>query len=219
MQFVEFSKAVFYAPGQKITQSLRQSSLLELLVYRPTIFQRNEVRWIAAHSWRSRTKAAGVAALKEAKQEAGPRLVADAAGSLALLIRELLGGGAAQAVTGIPCGHSRRGDCFGKRLAQSVAEALELPFVQVFADRPRAAVSHSKQSASLAPLQQIAEPPRAMIVIDDLATSGRHLEELVLALRRLGVAASALAWISGSSTGGKPLSGGVDRLLPEVDPA
>jgi hypothetical protein len=37
-----------------------------------------------------------------------------------------------------------------------------------------------------------------MIIVDDLSVSGWHLEESMLALRRLGAAASATAWISGS---------------------
>ncbi|HEV2099279.1 MAG TPA: phosphoribosyltransferase [Stellaceae bacterium] len=77
-----------------------------------------------------------------------------------------------------------------------------MAFVQIFADRPRNGTSHPKQSAMLPPLVQIAAPPKSAILIDDLATSGGHLEQAVLALRQLGVAASAVAWISGSRTGG-----------------
>jgi hypothetical protein len=39
-----------------------------------------------------------------------------------------------------------------------------------------------------------------MIVADDLPVSGWHIEESPLALRRLGVATSAVAWISGAVT-------------------
>jgi hypothetical protein len=100
----------------------------------------------------------------------------------------------------MPCGHSRRPDCFGKRLAQCVAEVLELPFLQVFADRFCSGVSHPKEFTKLPPLHQIADPLASMIVIDDLAVSGWHVEESLFALRSRGVSASAAVWISGAVT-------------------
>jgi orotate phosphoribosyltransferase len=39
-----------------------------------------------------------------------------------------------------------------------------------------------------------------MIVVDDLATSGWHVEESLNALRSLGVSASAFVWITGTVT-------------------
>jgi hypothetical protein len=95
------------------------------------------------------------------------------------------------AITCVPCGHSRRPDCFGKRLAQGVAELLGLPFVQVFADRFCTGVSHPKEYSKLPPPEQIADPVPSMLLIDDLATSGWHVEEALTALRKLGVSASA----------------------------
>jgi hypothetical protein len=85
---------------------------------------------------------------------------------------------------------------FRKQLAEGVAAELGLPFLQVFPDRFCSGVSHPKEFAKLPPLQQIAEPPSSMIVIDDLAVSGWHIEESLLALRCRGVSASATVWIS-----------------------
>jgi hypothetical protein len=39
-----------------------------------------------------------------------------------------------------------------------------------------------------------------MILVDDLATPGWHVEESLAALRRLGASASAFVWISGTIT-------------------
>jgi predicted amidophosphoribosyltransferase len=81
-----------------------------------------------------------------------------------------------------------------------VREALGLPFRQVFADRPCSGVSHLKEFARLPRLEQIAEPLASMIVVDDLATSGWHVEESLTTLRRLGASASAFGWITGTVT-------------------
>jgi hypothetical protein len=39
-----------------------------------------------------------------------------------------------------------------------------------------------------------------MILVDDLAASGWHIEESLTTLRRLGASASAFVWITGTVT-------------------
>ena len=196
--FIDFAAGTFRAGTQEAERPHRDADLLGSVVYRPALYRRNDVAWIAACAWRSAAKADDLVALKLAKLACDPRLIGDAAGLIATLTRQLHGGRPAEAITCVPCGHSRRPDCFGKRLAQSVAAALGLPFVQVFADRFCSGVSHPKEFAKLPPLQQIAEPVGSMILVDDLATSGWHVEESLTALRRLGASAAATVWITGS---------------------
>jgi hypothetical protein len=202
--FVEFENAFFECSASQVDPPRRQFPIMQSLVYRPTIFRRNQMRWMSVYRWKAGCKEDGLAALKRAKRELDPKIIDDAALSVAALICELFGDQPADGVTNVPCGHSRRTDCFGKRLAQAVAAHLQIKFVQVFADRPRPGVSHPKQFANVVPLRQINTPPQFVFVVDDLATSGQHLEESTLALRQLGVAASALAWISGVVQGDTP---------------
>jgi hypothetical protein len=199
-EFVEFGQATFRAGATEAGRLREEAGLFGSLVYRPAVFRRNDVGWIAACAWRATARADDLAALKRAKREIDQRLIGEAGNLMAALIRQLCGNWPADAITCVPCGHSRRHDCFGKRLAQSVAAALGLPFLQVFSDRFCSGVSHPKEYAKLPPLEPIADPLPSMIVIDDLAVSGWHLEEALLALRRLDVSASAMAWISGSLT-------------------
>jgi hypothetical protein len=144
-----------------------------------------------------RSKADDLVSLKRAKRDLDPRLISEAAELVAALVQRLHGFRAADAVTCVPCGHSRRPDCLGKRIAQAV-EGLGLPFLQVFADRPCSGVSHPKEFAKLPPLEQIADSVSSMLLVDDLATSGWHVEESLTVLRRLGAAASAFVWIGGT---------------------
>jgi hypothetical protein len=198
--FVEFGEAIFRAGASEAERPRREAGLLGSLVYRPAIFRRNDIGWIAACAWHSAAKADDLAALKRAKREIDQRLIREAGELTATLIQQLRGERAADAITCVPCGHSRRPDCFGKRLAQGVAEVLGLPFLQVFADRFCSGVSHPKEFVKLPPLQQIADFLPSMLVVDDLSVSGWHVEEMLLTLRRLGAAASATVWISGSVT-------------------
>lgn len=198
--FVYFADAVFHRATDRAEPAPPSSALARSLIYRPALFRRNQIRWIAACAWRARSRVGGLAALKQAKKTMNSSVVAAAATSITPLILETFGDKWVDAITCIPCGHSRRADCFSKQIAQAVATMIELPFLQVFADRPCPGTSHPKQSASLPPLEQIADPPRSTIIIDDVATSGWHLEESMLALRRLGVAVSSVVWISGASS-------------------
>jgi hypothetical protein len=144
LTFVEFSHATFRAGATEAERPREEAGLLGSLVYRPTVFRRNHVGWIAACAWRTRAKANDIAALNRAKRELDPVLIGSVTDSVATLIRQLYGGRSAEAITTVPCGHSRRLDCFGKRLALAVGRSLDLPFLQVFADRPCSGVSHPK---------------------------------------------------------------------------
>lgn len=163
--------------------------------------------WVSVHAWRASAQARGIAALKQAKAQLDPGLIRDAAEPVASLIRQSYGPYPADAITAVPCGHSRRSDCFSKRLAQAIAVAIGVPWIQVFADRPVAGSSHPRSSVELPPLQQIGAVPHSVIIVDDVATPGRHLEEAVLALRRANARVSAFAWISGSASSGQPFTG------------
>jgi hypothetical protein len=193
--FVDFSEASFRAGANEARRPREEANLLGSVLYRPMVFRRNDVRWIAACAWRSAAKADDIAALKRAKRELDPALIGQVADSVATLIRQLYGGRFAEAITTVPCSHSRRLDCFGKRLAQAVGRSLGIPFLQVFADLPCSGVSHPKEFRKLAPLQQIADPVSSMILVDDLATSGWHVEKSVTALHSLGASTSAFVWI------------------------
>jgi hypothetical protein len=198
--FVEFGEATFRAGATETERPRHELALLGSLVYRPTIFRRNDVGWIAAGAWRAAAKVDDIAALKRAKRELNRWLIDGAAEMVAALVHQLRGDRAADAITNVPCGHSRRPDCLGKQIAQAVAGALDLPFLQVFADRPCSGVSHPKEFAKLPPLERIAGPAASMILVDDLATSGWHVEESLTSLRGLGASASAFVWITGAVT-------------------
>jgi hypothetical protein len=205
MPFVEFAEARFGFAEGRSEPAAPGSGLADYIVYRPSIYRRNGIRWISVYAWRSRRQTRGLAELKKVKEAPASSMVAIAAMPIANFVEEIFGDKAADAITCIPCGHSKRSDCFGKQLARRVGELLEIPFVQLFADRPSPGPSHPKTCASLPPLQQqIAVPPPSVIIVDDLATSGWHLEEAMVRLRSLGVKVSSVVWISGAS-GGKPL--------------
>lgn len=125
-------------------------------------------------------------------------MIAAAAGEIAELLRLLFGQNSGWVVTSVACGHSRRPDCFGKRLGQAVALGLGADWVELFEDRFVAGVSHPKGFRDLPALTFKSTPAGPVLVIDDLATSGFHMEEALGMVRSLGLPAFGAVWISGA---------------------
>jgi hypothetical protein len=168
-------------------------------VWRPAVFSRHDVSWIACRAWRCRTRKRDVAAFREAKRSAPEPLLRSASEELAVVIRRLFGGLEGWRVTNIACGNSGTEECFGKRLARAVASELGLDHVQLFGDRVvEGGSSHPRRAGRIEPLELIGEARGPVLVVDDVATSGWHVEEALGLLRWRGVSPSAAAvWISG----------------------
>src|SRR5260370_616918 len=81
---------------------------------------------------------------------------------------------------------------------EAVADELGLRFVEVFEDRFVSGVSHPKEFRNLPPLVWRTKPAAPTLVIDDLATSGMHIEEALGLLRGLGLPSFGAVWISGT---------------------
>jgi len=184
--------------------------LIDGLVERPALRSRNQVGYLTVRSWRVADRKAQIAAMKAEKAAPDSDLVATAASEIVAFLSKYAPIADA-VITSVPCGHSRRPDCFGKRLALAVAVESGLPFVQVWADRFCKGVSHPKEFSQLPALTWESLPDRLTIIVDDIATSGWHLEEAVTAMRSKGVPAVAVAWIGGSVGEGR------DRREPAAD--
>ena len=92
-------------------------------------------------------------------------------------------------------------------MAESVAGALGLPFVEAFRDRLIKGSSHPKEFERLPPLQWASPPASGVVlVVDDLSTSGWHLEEALTLLRGRGLAAAGIAWIGGTIADTDPIA-------------
>ena len=172
--------------------------------YAPAVRSRNGVAYVTARRFSAQNRLGAIRAIKQLKTEADDRETGLAAAEMALLWLRLTGNPGAWTVTSVAAGHSG-GNSFGTRLAVAVAERLSLGYLQVWRHRPVRGVSHPKEFRRLPPLDMLAKPIGATLIIDDVATSGWHMEEALTALRALGVPAAGIAWISaGSGTATAP---------------
>lgn len=170
------------------------------LVLRPSIRSRNGVAYLTIRAWGSSTKCADFGVIKNVKRSVviDADLVSAAAGEIANHVRALVGRAAGWTVSTVAVGHSRRDDAFAVQIARATASALGLEFAQVFENRFVPGVSHPKECRNLPKLQVRIRPTMPVLLVDDIVTSGFHMEEALTALRALGVAAFGVAWIGGS---------------------
>jgi hypoxanthine phosphoribosyltransferase len=165
---------------------------------------RNGISYLTARRFSAQNRLGALQALKRLKASATDRETGLAVAEIVLVWMLLAGNPEGWTVTNIAAGHSG-GNSFGARLAAAVAERLTLNYLQVWHDRPIRGTSHPKEFRRLPPLDMVAKPIGATLIVDDVATSGYHMEEAIKALHSLCIPAAGIAWIStDSATIGRP---------------
>jgi hypothetical protein len=187
-------------PAREAPEGIRPSPLGSL-VWRPALRSRHGVYWLSCRSWREATRAVDLGLLKGAKQCREPTTIAAIAAEVVEVVTGTLGPLPGWSVTAVAPGHSRVSDNFAVLLGHQVAAGLGLPYQQCFADRFMPGSSHPRTNADLPPLEWVAKPTGPVLLVDDLATSGFHVEEAAGVLRSCGVTTVALTWLSGTVGG------------------
>jgi hypothetical protein len=170
--------------------------LLDTLVQSQRLNRRGQTSYIGLRKWRASIKQYQISALKALKQEIPAGLVAAAADELADAVRSVYGDVNRCVVVPVPCGSSGP-DCLSCRLATGLARRLGLPMVQAFksietppgSSHPRRNIKRSRMKL----LETINQP---VILVDDVATSGSHIDEAASLLRKTSPQVWPIVWIS-----------------------
>ncbi len=170
----------------------------ETLVRRRSIRTRHALSYITLRAWRRPIRDYQIKALKALKENIPEELPRFIAGELAEEARSLIGLTAFRAVVPVPCGHSA-GPCLSLEIARALAAEIGQPVVQAFVTRHRPGVSHPKENARRPPLALSRPVTEPLILVDDVATSGSHLEEAAQLLRPHCGVLLAIAWIGGDA--------------------
>ncbi len=172
-----------------------QQFLRETLLHRPRLLHRNRIGYIAISKWRSAIKAHQIAALKALKAEIPPSLPVQLAEDMVMALRSVHGAAPAGSIVPVPCGHSGPG-CLSCRMAEALAERLGVPCVQAFGPLAVAGQSHPRKNARRPAMQRVADlPPGPVILVDDVASSGSHIEEAATKLLEAASAVWPIVWI------------------------
>jgi hypothetical protein len=174
--------------------------LMKTLVRRRALRSRNGVSYLTLRSWRQPIREHQIDAIKALKRHSAASLADGIADEIADDVTSLLGGGF-RAVVPMPCGHSAPNNCLSLEVARSLGRRLSLPVATVLRLPPETGGSHPKTNAKRAAMILTGPVDGPVLLVDDVATSGRHVEEAVNLLRGANAPAMAIAWIGGDAAG------------------
>ena len=181
--------------------------LFETLVSRPTLLHRNSVPYVAIRRWRCSVKPFQIDALRILKQNPPPRFVSAIVDDILAALDPMIGSALYRYIVPVPCSRSAPNACLSTLLAEKLASRLQLITVHALSVAPAEGSSHPKANVTRAPMRLLEPVNGPVMVVDDVATSGAHIEEAVRLLRPSAKAVFAVSWIGGAPDNNQ---GGVD---------
>lgn len=170
--------------------------LLSTLSHKTSIRHRNDVAYITLRRWSKPIKNYQLKALTICKADPDSKFVDAIANEVATHVRQIFGGPRFGCVMPVPCGHSKTTDCMAVQIAKRVARILDVPFVDGLEGSNRPGSSHPRKNARLCPPKlKTAQKYDSVLLLDDVASSGRHIELSVLSLQDIAKHITAIAWI------------------------
>jgi len=169
--------------------------LVDSLIFNLRSLHRKGVYYHSIHRWRKPVKKIQVQALKSIKKNGSRNLQSKMAASMADAANSLYGHGTIKLVTNVPCGHGGS-KCLIKKVAPLVAEQLGVKYISTFADLPCKGSSHPKTNLRRQRMTLTEKPCEPILLLDDVATSGRHIEEATNILKIYSPSVLPLVWVS-----------------------
>jgi hypothetical protein len=173
--------------------------LLETLIFKRAVRFREDMSYLTVRAWRGSIKQHQIKALRAIKKSLPGEFVSTMGRECASEILRLVGNNTFQFIVPIPCGHSPENSCLSLAMAKAVGVELGIPVIQAFAYLDQKGTSHPKENVKREKMKLIQEVPGSAILIDDVATSGVHLQEASALLKAQGTESFAVAWIGGDS--------------------
>lgn len=206
-QFAELTEK-FRSPPPTVGNGVGQDSepaksscvafLFDTLVKKRTLHSRNGVDFLTLRTWRGPMKTYQIATLISLKKDKPSELVRRAASELAFAAVHMHGEGNIRCVVPVPGGNSGDDRSFSVLVAHEVAAQLKIPCEDLLASpdkstKPGKSTPH--KSASLKPFTMKRNVSGPILVIDDVVSSGKHMEMAISALRQQTSAVYGIAWI------------------------
>jgi len=170
--------------------------LLETLIIAQRLYRHHDTNYIGVRKWRTAIKPHQIAALRALKTEPSDAFVTIVAAEMASAIRSVYGTAESCVVVPVPCGSSGP-DCLSCRLAKAVAAQLGIAMVEAFAPiaTPRGS-SHPRRNIRRPAMKLLQLVKQSVILIDDVVTSGSHIDEAATLLRASAPQVWPVTWIA-----------------------
>jgi hypothetical protein len=181
-------------PSQLLLPS--EEFLFDTLAFHTTLHSRNNSGYITVRRWRKPFKAYQVGALRIAKKAPSVQFVERVTDEILKALERFLAVPAFANVVPVPPGSSRMADSLSVLLARRLAVELGAESHNcLLAPSTPQGRSHPKKSAQLGPYRIKEKIEGWTLLVDDVASSGRHMELAHKALKASGVPVVGLAWI------------------------
>jgi hypothetical protein len=169
--------------------------LMSTLINQHRVLRRDSITYHALARWRASIRDWQIEALRALKSDPPASLVDRAASQIATTASGMFGFETYRLVVPVACGNSGA-NCLASRLARVVADKLGVSFMEAFEAIPTQGSSHPRRNATRPRMKLRQSPTQPLLLIDDVATSGAHLEEAVTLLRKAAPAVVPLVWIA-----------------------
>jgi hypothetical protein len=170
--------------------------LFDTLIPKQRLLARNGTAYLALRQWRKPIKPYQVKALEAIKLDEMPACVDRVADEIVAAVTKVYGS-LFNSVVPVPGGSSGRKRSFSVLIAEAVAARLKVAFNDVLIGSPVAVgSSHPKKSAALQPFGLSGDPGTYVLIVDDVATSGKHIELATQAVKTKANYCTAVAWIA-----------------------
>jgi len=183
------------AHGQERELQPAGKFLFSTLVKRAAVRSRNGVGYVIVRGWRAAIKEHQVSALRALKTNPPSSLVLGIGEELTQAVRSVFGESHIENVVPVPCGNSECNECLSTRISANVATRLGARYVAGLKPQGGSGGSHPRKSARLSAFEVVRRLKGVTLVVDDVVSSGRHLELAVRALRSGDKPVLAVAWI------------------------
>ena len=172
------------------------SFLAATLISKQRLLARGGASYLALRQWRKDVKPYQLEALTAIKANPGDALEDLVAGEIKVAVVKVYGK-LFDCVVPIPGGSSGVERSFSVRVAEKVASLLDIPLVLALKAKPVASgKSHPAKSAALQPFELLNPPKGNVLIIDDVASSGKHIELATIALRQATNYCTTVVWVA-----------------------
>ena len=170
--------------------------LFETLIRKRRLLARNGASYIALRQWRKPIKAHQIDALQAIKTDKSPAIVETIAEEIAQQIEKIYGKLFTHVVP-IPGGSSGREASLSAAVAEIVAKKLGITLKNILRQPAvNQGKSHPKKSVTLQPYTTTEELSGNILVLDDVASSGRHIELAMQAIKKHSNYCTAVVWVA-----------------------
>ncbi len=170
--------------------------LFDTLISKQRLLGRNGAAYLALRQWRKPIKHYQIKAMEAIKASDEHISLEEVATEMATAVKKIYGN-LFTVIVPIPGGSSGKAKSFSVALAETMARKMQIPCKDILVGQLVAkGASHPRKSASLKPYTLREKVSGHILVVDDIATSGRHIELAIEALKPNSDFCAAVAWIS-----------------------